>query len=108
MPFSDGRLPTTTQPPGRTSSAVVRPTPPGQAPGSWLALILAKTVRCPLGVIWTIVVPVPWRFFLLLKLLTRTLPADSRPVLCVTMKTPYGLTSPFPGTVDAMVLILLN
>src|SRR5215472_2042443 len=37
-----GRLPTTTQPPGRIVSAVVRPTPPGHLPGSLAALILAN------------------------------------------------------------------
>ena len=34
LPFAVGRLPTTTYPPGRIASAVVRPTPPGHGPGS--------------------------------------------------------------------------
>jgi hypothetical protein len=34
----------------------------------------AKTDRLPPGEIWTIVVPVPWKFLLLLKLLTRMSP----------------------------------
>src|ERR1017187_3596589 len=33
LPLLVGRLPTTTQPPGRTERAVVSPTPSGQAPG---------------------------------------------------------------------------
>src|SRR5205807_8267243 len=74
-----GRLPTTTQPPRRISSAVVRPTPPGHLPGSLAALIWAKTPSLPFGETWTIVVPVPWRFFELLKLLIRTSPLTSAP-----------------------------
>src|SRR5712672_2627135 len=93
MPFVVGRLPTTTQPPCRTDSAVVRPIPPGQAPGRCLALIRANVVLDPPGDTWTIVVPVPWRFFLLLKLLIRTLPRCRRPWLRPTSAIPYGLTS---------------
>jgi hypothetical protein len=37
-----GRLPTTTQPPGRTDSAVVRPIPPGQGPGRFAESIRAN------------------------------------------------------------------
>src|SRR5271155_1716727 len=85
IPFLDGVLPTTTQPPGSTTSAVVRPTPPGHGPGRVLGLMLANNDRWPDGVIWTMVLPVPWRLALLLKLLTRTLPARRRPVLCRTM-----------------------
>src|SRR6202042_597473 len=90
MPFVVGRLPTTTQPPCRMLSAVVRPIPPGQAPGRGLALIRGKVVRDPRGETWTIVVPVPCRFFLLLKLLTRTLPRCRWPRLRPTTATPYG------------------
>jgi hypothetical protein len=48
-PFADRVLPTTTQPPGSTSRAVVRPTPPGQAPGSLLASMSAKRRPVPAG-----------------------------------------------------------
>src|SRR5262249_28366461 len=44
VPSVVGRLPTTTQPPGRIPSAVVRPTPPGHRPGSVDASICANTV----------------------------------------------------------------
>src|ERR1700735_1224946 len=55
-----GRLPTTTQPPGRRARAVVRPPPPGQlCPGGSLA-ILANNRVFPAGLTWTMVVPVPW------------------------------------------------
>src|SRR5215471_4688859 len=102
MPFVVGRLPTTTQPPGRMSSAVVRPTPPGHGPGRLDFLMCANTVRWPPGVICTIVVPVPCKFLELLKLLTRTLPWRSLPSLWRTTATPYGLTSPLCGTVEAI------
>src|SRR5215469_17383623 len=108
IPFVVGRLPTTTQPPGRMPRAVVRPTPPGHGPGRLDFLMCAKTVCCPPGETCTIVVPVPCRFLELLKLLTRTLPLTRRPVLRGTTATPYGLTSPLCGTVEAIVLILLN
>ncbi len=101
-----GRLPTTTQPPRRISSAVVRPTPPGQGPGSLDALILANTLSFPDGETWTIVVPVPCRFLALLKLLIRTLPLTSEPWLLVTSAVPYGLTSPLAGTVEPIVVSL--
>ena len=96
-----GRLPTTTQPRRSTPSAVVSPTPPGQRPGRFIASIRANTVRAPPGLIWTMVVPVPCRFDLALKLDTSTSPAISRPVVRRTTATPYGLTSPLAGTVDA-------
>ncbi len=92
-----GRLPTTTQPPRRISSAVVRPTPPGHLPGSLAALIWANTLSLPFGETWTIVVPVPWRFFELLKLLIRTSPLTSEPWFLRTSAMPYGLTSPLAG-----------
>src|SRR5215471_3780751 len=99
-----GRLPTTTQPPGRISSAVVRPTPPGQEPGSLAATILANTLSIPDGETWTIVVPVPCWFLALLKLLTRTLPLTSEPWLWRTSAVPYGLISPLAGTVVPIVV----
>src|SRR5580658_9122442 len=71
IPLVVGRLPTTTYPPGRMLSAVVNPTPPGQDPGSFFALIAAKTESLPAGVSSTTVVPVPWLLDLALKLLTR-------------------------------------
>src|SRR5260370_16866187 len=100
MPFVVGRLPTTTQPPCRISSAVLRPTPPGQEPGSLDATIFANTLTLPRGETWTIVVPVPCRFLLLLKLLIRTLPWTSLPWLRVATATPSGLMSPLPVTVQ--------
>ena len=79
--------PTTTQPPGRIPRAVVRPTPPGQGPGS-LAGVCANTVCVPPGETCTIVVPVPCRLFTVLKLLTRTSPLTRLPVLVGTTTTP--------------------
>src|SRR4029077_3266244 len=52
------------------------------------------------------VVPVPCRFALLLKLLTRMFPWTSNPVVVGTIATPYGFTSPLLGTVEATTLIL--
>jgi len=46
---------------------------------------------------------VPWLFALSLKFEIRTLPASSFPVLLVTREMPYGLMSPFAGTVEATV-----
>jgi hypothetical protein len=43
VPSVEGVLPTTTQPPGRTTSAVVRPTPPGHGPGSLFASIVGPS-----------------------------------------------------------------
>src|SRR5215831_157337 len=103
-----GRLPTTTQPPRRIPSAVVRPTPPGQRPGSLDAMILANKLSFPDGETWTIVVPVPCRFLALLKLLIRTLPLTSEPSLLETSTVPYGLTSPLAGTVEPIVESLWN
>jgi len=88
MPFVVGRLPTTTQPPGRMPRAVVRPTPPGHGPGRLDFLMCANTVRCPPGETCTIVVPVPCRFLELLKLLTRTWPLTRLPTLLGTTATP--------------------
>src|SRR6266851_1113455 len=63
----------------------------------------ANWVTVPPGETSTIVVPVPCWFWLLLKLLTSTSPRWSFPVLCLITATPYGLTSPFAGTVEAIV-----
>src|SRR5690348_11451634 len=101
-----GKLPTTTQPPRRISSAVVRPTPPGQGPGSLDALILANTLSFPDGETWTIVVPVPCWFLELLKLLIRTLPLTSEPRLMPTSPVPDGLISPLAGTVEPIVVFV--
>src|SRR6202035_2482150 len=101
-----GKLPTITQPERNTASAVVRPTPPGQEPGSSAAVISAKRLTAPLGATSTIVVPVPWALEELLKLLTSTWPSVRFPIEWGTLATPYGLTSPLPGTVDTMVMTL--
>src|ERR1700739_626795 len=90
LPLVVGRLPTTTYPPGRTLSAVVRPTPPGQLPGRLRALMFANSELFPLGLIWTIVVPVPWLLALSLKLLTSSAPDWSLPTLVGTRTIPYG------------------
>src|SRR5579885_665316 len=52
------------------------------------------------------VVPVPCKFLLLLKLLTSTSPCTRSPALRGTTTTPYGLTSPLRGTVEATVLMV--
>src|SRR5580693_319875 len=57
--FVVGRLPTTTQPPGRMPSAVVRPMPPGQAILAGSLATSANRVVRPAGHSWTMVVPVP-------------------------------------------------
>src|SRR5580704_3294686 len=108
IPFIDGVLPTTTHPPRSTSSAVVSPTPPGHRPVSSERVMRANRVCLPPGETCTIVVPVPCRLALLLKLLTRMSPRRSLPRFSRTTTIPYGLTSPLPGTVEAMVLSLLN
>ena len=46
-PCEVGRLPTTTQPPFSTSSAVVSPMPPGHGEGSRCGLIRANWVTVP-------------------------------------------------------------
>src|ERR1039458_2548125 len=107
MPSVVGRLPTITQPEFKATSAVVNPIPPGHGPGRLVALIWANRLTEPLGVICTIVVPVPCRLSLLLKLLTRIFPLTSDPVVTGTRTIPYGFTSPLLGTVEAMVLMLL-
>src|SRR5580658_2545790 len=93
-------------------SAVVRPTPPGQLPGSSLALTVANRLSLPAVVIWSIVVPVPWPFSLALslalKLLTSSSPAWSLPTLVGTSAIPYGFTSPLAGTVVPSVVGVVN
>src|SRR5262252_1383916 len=49
------------------------------------------------------VLPVPCRLRKLLKLLTRTFPATSFPMVTGAIATPYGLTSPLPGIVEVRV-----
>src|SRR5579863_9906132 len=108
VPSLVGRLPTITQPCSSTTSAVVSPTPPGQGPGSVGALRVANRLTWPSGASSTMVVPVPCRFVESLKLLIRMWPARRLPTVRLTCAMPYGLTSPFPGTVEAMVLIVLS
>ena len=60
----------------------------------------ANRWRDPEGLSWTIVVPVPWRLALSLKLLTRMSPLTRRPIERGTTATPYGLMSPLPGMVE--------
>src|SRR6266700_3598972 len=74
VPSDVGKLPTMTHPFEKTASAVVKPTPPGQAPGKELASISANRLTAPPGAICMMVVPVPWRFEPLLKLLTKIFP----------------------------------
>src|SRR5271170_676245 len=100
-PWEVGRLPTTTQPPGRMPSAVVSPMPPGQAWPAGSVAMLANTLVLPAGETWTTVFPVPCTLALSLKLLTRMSPAVSRPPEAGTTAIPYGFTSPLAGTVEA-------
>src|SRR5271155_2023493 len=100
-PVPVGRLPTTTQPPGRIESAVVSPTPPGHESETGRDPMFANVVAVPLGLTSIIVVPVPCTFALSLKLLTSVSPLMSSPTVDCTTATPYGFTSPFAGTVDA-------
>src|ERR1700728_1731062 len=97
-----GRLPTTTQPPGRMPSAGGTPTPPGQDRPAGSAVMSANRLEWPPGETWTMVVPVPWTLALSLKLLTRMSPATSGPAEEDTVATPYGFTSPSAGTVEAI------
>ena len=82
--------------------------PPGHVPGRCAALIWANTWSAWFGATSTIVVPVPCVFALLLKLLTRTSPWSSLPALRGTTATPYGLRSPFSGTVEATVVMVVK
>src|SRR5262249_20238889 len=97
MPSMVGRLPTTTQPPCRISSAVVRPTPPRQEPSSLAATMCANTLTLPRGETWTIVIPVPCRFLRLLKLANRELPLKRHPRLPGAAPPPIGLAAPVLG-----------
>src|SRR5258708_251686 len=105
VPSLVGRLPTMTHPERNATNAVVSPIPPGHGPGSDAALRFANGITLPFALISTIVLPVPWRFDALLKLLTRTLSLISAPTLTGMVVTPYGFTSPLPGTVDATVVM---
>src|SRR5450755_2347227 len=62
----------------------------------------------PPGVSSTIVVPVPWLLALSLKLLISRLPWWSLPIVVGRSTIPYGLISPFAGTVDATVETALS
>ncbi len=81
VPSVLGALPTITQPDFSITIAVERPTPPGQP--SRVCGKVAKVVICWVaGAYFTMVVPVPCRLALLLKLSTRMspfrmLPADA-------------------------------
>ena len=91
-----GTLPTSTNPLFKTASPVSRPR---------LAPWVEKRVCVPFGAILTMVVPVPCRLVLLLKLETRMSPGVSRPPdgnPLGTNATPYGFTSPFAGTVETV------
>jgi len=90
-----------THPRLRTASAPVSPTPPGQEPGSAVGSIVTKVLTWPPGVTWTIVVPVPCRFALLLKLLISAFPCPRPPTLSGMSTKPYGFTSPLLGTAEA-------
>ena len=59
VPSLVGKLPTMTQPPLSTTSAVVSPRPPGQGPGNFEALSAANRLWVPSGATSTMVVPVP-------------------------------------------------
>src|SRR6516162_6032451 len=108
MPSEVGKLPTITQPLRSTTKAVVRPTPPGHGPGSVVGSICANRLKFPVGEICTMVVPVPWKVLLALKLLIRMEPLFSRPMVLGTANTPYGLMSPLLGTVDETALTVDN
>jgi len=83
-----GRLPTTTHPSRKNARAVVSPTPPVHVPGSCSASICANRLCDPSGATSTMVVPVPCRFELLLKLLIRMCPCVRFPTVRVTRGTP--------------------
>src|SRR5580658_7817628 len=87
-PAAVGRLPTTTQPPGRMPSAVVRPIPPGHDMPAGSCENWANKLVEPLGETWTMLVPVPCTLALLLKLLTRVSPATRAPMEVGTTATP--------------------
>ena len=73
-----GRLPTITQPERSIVIAAVSPTPPGQ-PARCCGMLANRLIVCVAGRQSTIVVPVPCRFDLSLKLSTSTSPAATLP-----------------------------
>src|SRR5216683_6772337 len=93
-PSGEGKLPTKTKPFCRMLRAVVRPS--GAFP--W-----KKSANGAFAGTSTMVVPLPCRFELALKLDTSTSPGLIVPPLgklAGTKATPYGLRSPLDGTVD--------
>jgi hypothetical protein len=58
VPSGVGQLPTITHPVRNPVNAVVKPTPPGHGPGSFVASIWAKVVMEPSGAASMMVVPV--------------------------------------------------
>src|ERR1035437_1300859 len=103
VPSLVGRLPTMTQPLRSTTKAVVRPTPPMHF-GTSAAVTVAKTLVAPWGETCTIVLPVPCRLELALKLLTSTSFFTRLPIVRGTTAMPYGLMSPLAGTVDPITV----
>ncbi len=86
---------------GKSHSARTRP-------GKVSRLQLGKDLHVAMEEIWSIVVPVPCKSELALKLLTSSLPSFRLPAVWRTMATPYGFTSPLDGMVEPMVLMLLR
>jgi hypothetical protein len=107
VPSVVGTLPTSTNPPLSTPSAVLKPCSPlvknvAAVPGGAIT---------PVGLNWLMVVPVPWMLALLLKLAISTSPDAMSPPVgkpSGTNATPYGLTSPFDGTVDELIRSGMN
>src|ERR1700687_428912 len=94
VPSVDGKLQTRTNPLCRTCKAVVSPSG-AVPPKNWNTGIVGGTS--------TMVVPVPWRFMLLLKFEIKISPGLIVPPVGNpggTNATPYGFTSPLLGTVD--------
>src|ERR1700722_2966594 len=93
-PVEDGKFPTRTNPFFKTFKAVVSPS--GAVP-------LKNWNTGAAGGTSTMVVPVPWRFALLLKFEIKISPGLIVPPAGNpggTKATPYGFTSPLAGTVD--------
>src|ERR1700733_14996070 len=112
VPSVVGTLPTMTKPPLRPTGAVLNP-----------GRLLVKNVTAlpggaivPVGLNCPIVAPVPCTpvtgtVSVLLKLLTSTSPAAMIPPpgkCSGTNATPYGLTSPLPGTVEELINCGMN
>src|ERR1700730_15794582 len=101
VPSVVGRLPTRTNPPFNTPSAVLKP-------GSALVKNVVAApggAMVPVGVNWMIVVAVRWILELALKLAGSGSPGAIEPPAgkpSGTKATPYGLTSPFEGTVGEL------